>query len=471
MVIIFNLKLLLTAAMKTLVYQADNNLTIEVRPLTIAEKAQRQKEKFDYQGERLSLIFQDIEVRAVLQLIADFTSLNLVASDTVQGNVTLRLKNVPWDQALDIILKSKGLDKRQVGNVMMIAPTEEIAAREKLELQASQQIEDLAPLRSEFIQVNYAKAINVAAILKDQEDTLLSPRGNISVDERTNTLLIQDTAVKIDEVRDIVSRLDIPVRQVEIHSRIVEAQDTFLRDLGLRWGAVGTGVAGQYRVGAGGNIFTSNQLATGQPLTGLVTQRLNVNLGLTKVAPTGTVGLSIARLGNDSLLDLELQAAESEQTVRMLASPRLLTANQKEASIKQGTQVPYLEASSSGAVTVSFKDAVLELRVTPQITPDDHIILDLTVKQDTPRQDTFGTGVLSIDTKEINTQVLVANGETVVLGGVFTRSETNTETRIPFFSQMPVLGVLFKNTSIEDKRVELLIFVTPKIYNDMVASR
>lgn len=466
---------------ENIAYQADDRFIIEVRPLTKKEQEDLKAKSHRYTGEKLSLNFQDIEVRAVLQLIADFTGLNIVSSDTVRGNVTLRLRNVPWDQALDIILKTKGLAKRQVGNVMLIGPSEEIAAREKLELQTHQQVEELAPLRSEYIQVNYAKASDIAALLKDEKNSLLSARGAVSVDERTNTLLVQDTALKIDEVRNLVHRLDVPVRQVLIESRVVFANDDFEDAIGVNFG-----IASKFRpgnepvIGFSGNRVASNAIVNGN-LNGIaatnppatmntaIDDRLTVNLPVTLPGGGGSsgFGLTIGALPGGTVLDIELQALEAEGLGKIVASPRLVTSNQQQAYIESGEEIPYLEATSSGAASVSFKKAVLRLDVTPQITPDDHIILDLKVNQDSRGEVT--NGVPAINTRELHTKVLVDNGETVVLGGIYIQEKSGAVRRVPFLGRLPYIGWLFKSEVNTDKRNELLIFVTPKIIQEGLA--
>ena len=458
---------------ENIAFQADKRFTVEVKPITQIEKEKQAEQKFKYTGERLSLNFQDIEVRSVLQLIADFTGLNMVASDTVRGNVTLRLKNVPWDQALDIILKTKGLDKRQVGNVLFIGPSEEITAREKLELQSNQQVEELAPLKTEYIQVNFAKASAFVALLKDEKNSLLSSRGNVTVDERTNILLVQDTAKKLNEIRDLIHRLDIPVRQVLIESRVVFARDSFEEALGVRFGFAAEGRIGKEPVfGLAGNRTGSNSLATGAtPPAGIaIGDRLNLDLfpGLPGGAGTSQFGLTIASLPGGAILDLELQALESEGLVKVVSSPRLMTSNQQTAHIESGTEVPYLEATSSGAASVAFKKAVLRLEVTPQITPNDNIILDLTINQDDVGNQQFN-GVPTIDTREIRTQVLVTNGETIVLGGIYKQDKNSTIRRVPFLGTLPYIGALFRDKQNSDAREELMIFVTPKIVKESFA--
>ena len=472
-----------TGSYEYLAYQADDLYSIELRPLSKEEKAEMQKERLIYSGDRLSLNFQDIEVRAVLQLLADFTSLNLVASDTVDGRITLRLKNVPWDQALDIILKSKGLSMRRNDNVIMVAPTEEIAAREKLELESRQQIEELAPVRSEFIQINYAKAADMATLLKSEENRLLSERGNVTVDPRTNMLLIQDTASKLEEVRRLIKKLDIPVRQVLIETRIVIANNDFAKDLGVRFGfsnssSVGGGGA-DLLIGGGmpGHLGGTQVLDSGSFMGsqsgienpgGSGNRALMVNLPTS--APSGAANLLLGRMGA-YLLNLELSAMQTEGQGEVVSSPRVITSDQTRATIKQGMEIPYQEASSSGATTVSFKEAVLKLEVTPHITPDDRIRMDLIIKKDNPDFGNAVLGVPPLETRKIETTVLVDNGETVVLGGVFERTKTKSREQIPFFGDIPFLGVLFRKSSNRDENGELLIFVTPKILKEALGVR
>lgn len=457
-----------------LAYQADETFTVEVRPLSEQEQEELKKEKFGYTGERLSLNFQDIEVRAVLQLIADFTGLNLVASDTVTGNVTLRLKNVPWDQALDIILKARGLGMRQAGNVMMVAPQEEIAAREKLELESQKQVEELAPLRTEFVQINYAKASELATLIQTEQNNLLSNRGNVSIDERTNTLIIQDVSSSLEAIRDVVAKLDIPVRQVLIESRIVNADESFTRDLGVKFG-VAKGERGDSGVNIGqathggftaiggtrpGGIVESGDSAVGFDVGGQ--DGLLVNLPVP--GATSSLALAIGKIGT-YLLQLELSALLAEGRGQEIASPKVITANQREAIIEQGVEIPFQQATSSGATSVAFKKAVLALRVTPQITPDNRVLLDLNVNQDS-RGAPDVLGVPPINTRNVSTQVLVDDGETVVLGGVFSQADRNSLDRVPFFGDLPYLGFLFKKNRVEQSRTELLIFVTPRILKE-----
>jgi len=449
---------------ENIAYQSDNLFTIEVKPITKEAEKAAKKKKFGYTGERLSLNFQNIEVRAILQLIADFTGLNLVASDTVSGNLTLRLKNVPWDQALDIILKSKGLAMRQAGNVIMVAPSEEIAAREKLDLEAEKQITELAPLRSEFIQINYAKAGDIATLLKAKENSLLTARGNVAVDARTNTLLVRDTEKALGEVRKLVAKLDIPVRQVLIESRIVIADDKFSRDLGVRFGVsrnVDVGNSPNRLVVGGTRPGNTNFNGTVAFNTG-GNEDLLVDLPIG--APAGSLGIALVAIPN-TLLQLELQAMQSEGRGEVVSNPRVITSNQKEATIEQGTEIPFQEASSSGATSTSFKKAVLSLKVTPQITPDNRIIMDLEVNKDSVGAVTV-QGTPTIDTQALNTQVLVNNGETVVLGGIFEQTKRKDATKVPFLGDLPYFGLLFRTTKVRNDKTELLIFVTPKILTD-----
>jgi type IV pilus assembly protein PilQ len=461
-----------------LAYQADELFTVEFRPLTRAEKERLAREKVVYSGDRLSLNFQDIEVRAVLQLLADFTGLNLVASDTVRGNITLRLKNVPWDQALDIILKTKGLSMRQTGNVIMVAPTQEIAAQEKLELESRQQIEELAPLRSEFIQVNYAKAETLAALLKQDENQLLTPdRGNVTVDPRTNTLLVQDTAAKLEEVRRLVQRLDIPVRQVMIESRVVIANNDFARDLGVRFGYSNTNANPNKKgfsevAGALEGTFDSEDSFSnrGGYWGSTVNDTIPLMVDLPVVDPSGAVNFLVGKLGS-YLLQLELSAMQREGRGEIVSSPRVITSDQNKATIKVGSEIPYQESAASGRTTVAFKEAVLQLDVTPHITPDDRIIMDLKVNKDNPDFTNLVEGVPPLETRSVETSVLVDNGETVVLGGVYEREKTFQREQVPWLGDLPVLGHLFKTTNRQDDNSELLIFVTPKILKEDLATR
>ncbi|NOQ77555.1 MAG: type IV pilus secretin PilQ [Methylococcaceae bacterium] len=456
-----------------LAYQSEKTLVVEVKPISEELKADANKDEFGYSGEQLSLNFQNIEVRAVLQLLADFTGMNLVTSDTVQGNLTLRLKNVPWDQALDIILKTKGLAMRQNGNVMLIAPATEIAAREKQELAAKKQLVELEPLYSEIIEVNFAKASELAVLLDSASGDsntgagvtgFLSSRGSVTVDERTNSLLLRDTAEQLVQIRKLIDTLDVPIRQVLIESRIVIATNDFTKELGVRFGASKLKDASADFSATGATSGTLN--GTTQLLNGAVleqTDRLNVNLPVADAA--GSIALALAKLPLGAILELELSAMQAEGKGEVISSPRVITSNQSPAIIEQGTEIPYQEASSSGATSVSFKKAVLKLEVTPQITPDDQIIMDLKINKDQPVFDPRFT-VPSIDTKKVETQVLVDNGETVVLGGVYEQDKSEGSSRVPFFGDLPYVGFLFKTTKNVDTKKELLVFITPKIIKD-----
>lgn len=411
----------------------------------------------DFSGRAISLNFQDIPVRTVLQIIADYNGFNLVTSDTVNGNITLRLDGVPWDQALDIILKVKGLDKRMEGNILMVAPSDELAAREARELQAKQQVAELAPLYSEYVQVNYAKAIEFAGLIKSEENSILSPRGSVSVDERTNTLLIRDTAKSIEDIKRMVNVLDIPVRQVVIESRMVTVKDNINEELGIRWGVTDTD--GEYSTSGSSNGASS---ANGGTIPALA-ERMNVNLPVAN--PAGSLAFQVARLADGTILDLELSAMEKENKGEIIASPRITTANQKEAYIEQGVEIPYQEAASSGATATQFKKAVLSLTVTPHITPDDRIILDLVVTQDTV-SDVQNGQAPAIDTQRIGTQVLVNNGETIVLGGIYQQSIISTISKVPVLGDIPYFGWMFRNSNNFNEKKELLIFVTPRIVTE-----
>ena len=460
-----------------LAYQSDRDYVLEVR--------QRQKAaivdptKRDYKGERLTLNFQDIETRAVLQLLAETSGQNIVVSDSVRGNVTLRLQNVPWDQALDIVLRTKGLDKRQDGNVVYVAPSEELQARERQQLETQKAIVELAPLRTEYLQVNYAKASDLAALIKSQgKASLLSERGSVSVDDRTNTLLLQDTADRLADIRRLVSTLDIPVKQVLIESRIVIVNDSFSRELGVRFGSAYVGDVGDNGlVWLGNNGLNASDGDTGpvigngtgsqqgQVTTGTAPDRYIVNLPVANPA----MNLAMTLLNSNYVVDLEISAAQREGRGEVVSAPRVITANGQEAYIEQGREIPYQESASSGATTTQFKKAVLSLTVTPQITPDDRLILDLKVTKDSVGQyvpSATGGLVPSIDTRQITTQVLVNDGQTVVLGGILETDSRDDVNKVPFLGDVPGLGVLFRKKATRDEKNELLIFVTPKILRE-----
>jgi type IV pilus assembly protein PilQ len=456
-----------------LAYQADEIFTLEVKPLTASELEASLDAKFRFRGEKLSLNFQDIEIRSVLQLIADFTDVNLVVSDTVSGRITLRLKNVPWDQALDIIMKTKGLDKREDGNVLMVAPAAELAAREKLELESKQQISELAPLRTEFIEVRYANASEIFTLFESSGEGggVLSGRGSVIVDERTNSIILTETTSKINEFRAVLEKLDVPVRQVLIEARIVTASSNFSEALGVRWGGLGFGVYnnGQTVSTSGGSLTTVQEVRDGigeDSLTFSSPDHLVVDLG---IGSGDATRFAIGLVQANYLLDLEISALESSGHAEVIARPKVITADKQEATISSGVQIPYQEASSSGATSVSFKSATLELSVKPQITPDDRIIMELSVKQDTVGA--VFNGVPSINTNSVQTQVLVENGETVVLGGIFTTQTTESITKTPFFGDLPYVGKLFRRRTQSDDKQELLIFITPTLVRESLTSR
>ncbi|MGL1956063.1 MAG: type IV pilus secretin PilQ family protein [Colwellia sp.] len=450
-----------------LVIDVDSNFTFNHKQrgnlfvLTIKEKAKKLPsylgDSEDFSGHTISLNFQDIPVRTVLQIIADYNEFNLITSDTVTGNITLRLDGVPWDQALDIILKVKDLDKRMQGNILMVAPSDELAARDAKNLQAMQQVEELAPLYSEYVQINYAKALEFSELIKNEDTSILSPRGSVSVDERTNTLLIRDTAKSIEDIKRMVTILDIPVRQVVIEARMVTVKDNLNEELGIRWGVTNTD--GEYA--SSGTLEGADSANSGA--VPVLADRLNVNLPVAN--PAGVIAFQVARLADGTILDLELSAMEKENKGEIIASPRITTANQKEAYIEQGVEIPYQEAASSGATATQFKKAVLSLTVTPHITPDNKIILDLVVTQDTVSDVQSGQAP-AIDTQRIGTQVLVNNGETIVLGGIYQQSIISTVSKVPVLGDIPYFGWLFRNTNQFNEKKELLIFVTPRIVTD-----
>ncbi len=468
-----------TGDFEQLAYQTDNQYVVEVRQRPRVTAAITDKDK-TYTGERLTLNFQDIDVRPLLQLLADTSGQNIVVSDSVKGRVTLRLQNVPWDQALDIVLRTKGLDMRRKENVILVAPQAELAAQEKAELEALKDIQELAPLRTEFLAINYAKASEIARLVKSAGGgSLLSTRGNVTVDERTNTMLVQDTANNLTAVRNMVATLDIPVRQVLIESRIVIVADDFSRELGVRTGftRVSDDVSDLFAVSGSAQstdtIMSSaldNLATTGQPFPVEVPfgnfDRYNVNMPVAN--PAGRIALSILDF-DDYLIDLELSAAQNEGRGEIKSTPRIITSNQREAIIEQGVEIPYQESSSSGATTTQFKKAVLSLKVTPQITPDNRVILDLTVTKDSVGQlvpSATGGFVPSIDTRNIQTQVLVKDGQTVVLGGIMETERRESVKKVPGLGDVPIIGNLFKSKSRINNRDELLIFVTPKILRE-----
>jgi type IV pilus assembly protein PilQ len=469
-----------------LAYQSDTQYTVEIKP---SLKRAAADEKKEYTGERLTLNFQDIDVRSVLQLLADTSGQNIVVSDSVTGNLTLRLQNVPWDQALDIVLRTKGLDKRRQDNVIMIGPTEELAKREKAELAARKEVQELSPIRSEFMQVNYAKVADLAKMIRPTgaqaggggnggRNSMLSQRGSLSIDERTNTLMVQDTVENLADIRRLVQTLDVPVRQVLIEARIVIVSDTFERDLGAQFGvttAQTNGSKGLLAItgnGTGADTMVGSALsniAAGGNSTPVTTPALanRYMVNLPAANTNGSIGISL--LGGSYLVDLALSAAENEGKSETISSPRVITANQKQATIMQGVEIPYQESASSGATTTQFKNAVLSLKVTPLITPDNRVILDLDVSDDSVGQQvTSATGgsVPSIDTREIITQVLVSDGQTVVLGGILDTTKSYRADKVPWLGDIPILGHLFKTTTNINNKTELLIFITPKILRE-----
>lgn len=454
-----------------LAYQQGGDYVVSVKPLSESERDQRLSE-FSYVGDRISLNFQNIEVRAVLQLIADFTDLNLVASDTVEGNITLRLQNVPWDQAMELVLKTKGLDSRQVGNVLMVAPASEIAERERQEIEANKQLAELAPLKSEFIQIRYAKAANVVTLFEagsEQGGSLVSERGSVVVDDRTNSIIVTDTVAKLDEIRALIDNVDIPIRQVMIEARIVIASSDVDEQLGIRWGG------GYFERDANSVTSVARNIET----TTAINQAV---LGGTAITPptapfvdlgiaSATSGFAVGFTSDDLFLSAELAALEASGEGEVVSQPKVITGDKQQATIKSGTEIPYQEGAASGATTTQFKEAVLQLQVTPNITPDDRIMLDLVVNQDSVGElvpSANGGLVPSIDTTELTTQVLVGNGETVVLGGVFKNEETIQVQKVPLLGDMPGLGSMFRSTATTNKKVETLIFITPRILSEVL---
>jgi type IV pilus assembly protein PilQ len=482
-------------------YQTDTQFIVEVKPVREDPNKLVQSSTPGYAGEKLSLNFQNVEVRAVLQVIADFTGLNIITSDTVGGNLTLRLKDVPWDQALDIILQAKGLSKRKNGNVVLIAPTDELAAKEKLALEALAAVSDLEPVRTESFALSYAKADDLRKLLSDKDQRILSKRGAVTVDERTNTIFVQDTGGRLEEARRLILQLDVPVRQVLIEARIVIADDKWGKQLGARFGTQSAFNTNNYNFGVSGTLtdtstvvgnnpisrgsssltfpgaapsvsgFGNTTAATGTIPIGGQPEQLNINLPV--VGAAGQLALSILNLGSGNLVNIELSALEADNRGKVVSSPRVITADKKKAIISQGTEIPYLTAAASGATTVVFRPAVLELSVTPRITPDDRIIMDLDVKKDSVGAliNSAAGPVPTIDTKKVSTQVLVDNGDTIVLGGIFEQTTRTTVDKVPFLGDIPFLGNLFKRTSKQDDKTELLIFVTPKIVKDTLTVR
>ena len=465
-------------------YQTDNQFVIEVKQVIENPNKLVQGSRGGYQGEKLSLNFQNVDVRRLLQVIGEFTGMNMVVSDSVQGSITLILKDVPWDQALDIIMQQKGLDMRKNGNVILIAPREEIATKEKLDFESRAQVSDLEPTRTESFQLNYQKADSIKTLLTDASQRMLSKRGSAVVDARTNILFVQDTPSRLEDVRALIAKVDLPVRQVLIEARIVEADDTFSKNLGVRLGyneagaghKIGVGgdkspVGGMYTVGAG---FGNTLYQTGQVTTvpNMLTDGMNVNLPANpRSGSAGALSFILFNAARSHFLNAEISALEADGRGKVISSPRVMTSNQMEALIEQGVEIPYQQATSSGATSISFRKANLSLKVKPQITPDGKITMTLDVNKDTPSTKvTTGAGV-AIDTKHVKTEVLVENGGTVVIGGIYTQNQSDTTTRIPFFGDLPYVGFLFKNNVKIDDKTELLIFITPKIVSETLSVR
>ncbi|HEY7885090.1 MAG TPA: type IV pilus secretin PilQ family protein [Cellvibrionaceae bacterium] len=461
-------------------YQSGSRYVVSVKPLTQAEKAEQER-LFEFTGRRLSFNFQDIEVRAVLQIIADFTELNLVASDTVQGRITLRLDNVPWDQALDMVLKTKGLDKRQVGNVLMIAPASEIAERERQELSTRRQLEELAPLRTEYIRVRYASAKDIFTLFGGESSsgsrnesasrstgTVLSERGQAIVDERTNSIIVTDTADRIEAFKQLVNEIDIPIRQVMIEARLVIANQDFRRELGVRWGGVGASLGSDalFEVGGSTSGLDSSPGTPADFIYGGGTMDINenmmVDMGLQN--PVGSIAFGL--LTSNAFLDLELSALEYNGHAEVVSQPKVITGDKQRATISTGREIPYQEASASGATSASFKEILLELDVTPQITPDNNIIMDLAIKKDLLAEFNQEFGVPIIDVTRLNTKVLVGDGQTIVLGGIFEMEQLKGTDKVPFLGDIPFLGRLFRRDIVNSQKSELLIFITPRIMAD-----
>lgn len=474
-------------------YQTDNEYVLSVKPLT-QQELQEKKKDFQFNGEKISLNFQDMDVRAILQILADFSNFNLVASDTVQGRITLRLENVPWDQALALVLKTKGLDKRIDGNVMLVAPAAEIAERERQELSTKKQLEELAPLRTEYLRVRYANAKDMFELFRGKSGSggssnsgnggsggnqstgsVLSARGQAIVDERTNSIIVTDTADRIEQFKRLVDQIDIPIRQVMIEARLVIANSNFRRELGVKWGGIAYGInkSKNALIEASGSLDglkstpgAPYEVLTGKP--GKFTDMENdhvVNLGVSN--PAGSLAIDV--LTENGFLDMELSALENAGYAEIVSQPRVVTSDKQKAVIKSGKQIPFQEASASGATSTSFKDAILKLEVTPQITPDNNVIMDLIIAKDSVGEVT-STGSLSIDINQIETKVLVSNGSTVVLGGVFGVDANKTDVKVPVLGDVPYLGRLFKRTVRAETKTELLIFITPRIIADKLTN-
>lgn len=469
-------------------YQAGDQFVLELQPLSQEKQAEKQRDQPQFTGERISLSFQSVDIRSLLQIIADVAGVNMVVSDSVNGQIAMRLQNVPWDQALDIILRTKGLGMRRQGNVMLVAPVEEIAARERAEAEAEKQKVELAPLHSEIIQINYAKASELGNIIRARNTgsnganySVLSERGRLTVDDRTNSLLVLETRDKLAEIHALVQKLDVPVRQVLIESRIVVATDNFEKDLGTQFGVAAIGKVGNTFYTTGGSNTSTDSVVNSYTTTtnGVVTvpspSGTNYNVNLPASPTSGTAGsVALSVLSGNTLIDLELSALQAEGKGEVVSSPRVITANSKPAVIKQGVEIPYQSSTSSGATSVSFQNAVLSLNVTPQITPDGRIIMDLQVHDDAVGTNVStgqGGSIPSIDTREIDTQVLVDNGQTVVLGGIYQQTQTLTINKIPLLGDIPILGYLFRNSQVVNDKTELLVFITPKILSESLRAQ
>ena len=448
-------------------YQTDNKFIVEVKPVVDDPNKLVKGDKIGYKGEKLTLNFQKIDVREALNVIADFTETNMVISDTVSGNLTLRLKDVPWDQAFDIILQSRGLDMRKSGNVIQVAPREEIAAKEKLDLTSRQEISELEELRTESFQISYQKAEALAALLSSDKQRILSKRGSAVVDARTNTLFVQDTPSRLEEARKLIKQIDVPVRQVMIEARVVVASDNFGKNLGVRLGYVSNDAFKVNGTNVYGNIGANT--VTAGPLAGTTMPANTPNVNLPSAGTAGAFSMLLFNNSLSKLLSVELTALETDSQGKVISSPRVVTSDQTEATIATGTDIPYQQASSSGATNVAFKSATLSLSVKPQITPDDNIIMDIKVNKDSVG--TLYAGVPSIDTNKVNTQVLVENGGTVVIGGVYSQTISDGVNKVPWLGDIPVLGYFFRSTAKVDNKSELLIFITPKIIKDAMSLR
>jgi type IV pilus assembly protein PilQ len=456
-------------------YQTDRKFIVEVKKLIEDPNKLVQGSQPGYAGEKLSLNFQNVEIRSVLQVIADFTGLNIIASDSVQGNITLRLKDVPWDQALDIILQSKGLSKRKNGNVVLIAPTDEVNTKEKLALEANQQISELEQLQTESFQLSYQKAEDLKKLLSDEKQRILSKRGSAVFDARTNTLFVQDSGSRLDELRKLIVKIDVPVRQVMIEARIVIADDKWSKQLGFRFGGRAGFNRNNTNLGVSSTLDPSTRIAsgtsgpTGPNAAVNVSDIANVSLPIAGASPTGSIAFTLLNIGSGNLIGFELQALEADRRGKIVSSPRVITADKQKATIEQGTEIPYLTSASNGGTTVNFKPAVLSLAVTPQITPDGRVIMDLEVKKDAVGQ--VFQGIPSIDTKKVITQILVDDGETAVLGGIYEQTSRVDTEKVPLLGDIPFIGRLFKHDSRVDDKIELLVFITPKIIKDNLSAK